>query len=228
MYLRTLTRSLVRRPKRVLVAVLAVAMGVGMAVALASVSLVLGDRAITFEVLARGRCERLALVELKGSRTRARATALDHIAPTQLAAFTAAQLLHPLCPRARDRAVFAAKRTSEIARDVGVGLKLVRDPLDRIAAEALEPEVADVERIEPDRPECEPELVGGFHTEYSSMKFALFFLGEYCAMIVMACLTATFFLGGPEVPWWPEAPWFVQLPVFLIKTAVFLFLFLRR
>ena len=44
MYLRTLTRSLVRRPKRVLVAVLAVAMGVGMAVALASVSLVLGDR----------------------------------------------------------------------------------------------------------------------------------------------------------------------------------------
>ena len=74
--------------------------------------------------------------------------------------------------------------------------------------------------------ECEPELVGGFHTEYSSMKFALFFLGEYCAMIVMACLSATFFLGGPEVPWWPEAPWFVQLPVFLLKTGIFLFLFL--
>jgi len=74
--------------------------------------------------------------------------------------------------------------------------------------------------------ECEPELVGGFHTEYSSMKFALFFLGEYCAMIVMASLTTTFFLGGGEVPFWPTAPWFVQLPAFLAKTSVFLFLFL--
>jgi NADH-quinone oxidoreductase subunit H len=74
--------------------------------------------------------------------------------------------------------------------------------------------------------ECEPELVGGFHTEYSSMKFALFFLGEYVAMIVMASLNATLFLGGPEVPFWPGAPWFVQLPVFLAKTGLFLFLFL--
>ena len=74
--------------------------------------------------------------------------------------------------------------------------------------------------------ECEPELVGGFHTEYSSMKFALFFLGEYCAMVVMACLTTTFFLGGSEVPFWPEAPWFVQLPAFLAKAGIFLFLFL--
>jgi len=74
--------------------------------------------------------------------------------------------------------------------------------------------------------ECEPELVGGFHTEYSSMKFALFFLGEYCAMVVMACLTTTFFLGGPEVPFWADAPWFVQLPCFLAKASIFLFLFL--
>jgi NADH-quinone oxidoreductase subunit H len=74
--------------------------------------------------------------------------------------------------------------------------------------------------------ECEPELVGGFHTEYSSMKFALFFLGEYCAMVVMASMTTTLFLGGPEVPFWPEAPWFVQLPVFLAKTSIFLFLFI--
>ena len=74
--------------------------------------------------------------------------------------------------------------------------------------------------------ECEPELVGGFHTEYSSMKFALFFLGEYVAMIVMASLTATLFLGGPEVPFWPAAPWFAQLAAFLAKTGFFLFLFL--
>jgi len=74
--------------------------------------------------------------------------------------------------------------------------------------------------------ECEPELVGGFHTEYSSMKFALFFLGEYVAMIVMASLTTTLFLGGPEVPFWPAAPWFVQLGAFLLKTGFFLFLFL--
>lgn len=74
--------------------------------------------------------------------------------------------------------------------------------------------------------ECEPELVGGFHTEYSSMKFALFFIGEYVAMIVMASMTATLFLGGPEVPYWPAAPWFVQLAAFLLKTGFFLFLFL--
>jgi NADH-quinone oxidoreductase subunit H len=74
--------------------------------------------------------------------------------------------------------------------------------------------------------ECEPELVGGFHTEYSSMKFALFFLGEYVAMIVMASMTTTLFLGGPEVPFWPGAPWFLQLVAFLAKTSVFLFLFL--
>ena len=74
--------------------------------------------------------------------------------------------------------------------------------------------------------ECEPELVGGFHTEYSSMKFALFFLGEYCAMIVMACLTTTFFLGGGEVPFWAGAPWFLQLGAFMVKAGFFLFLFL--
>lgn len=74
--------------------------------------------------------------------------------------------------------------------------------------------------------ECEPELVGGFHTEYSSMKFALFFLGEYCAMTVMACLTTVLFLGGYQVPFWEEAPWFVQLAAFGVKVGFFLFLFI--
>ncbi len=74
--------------------------------------------------------------------------------------------------------------------------------------------------------ECEPELVGGFHTEYSSMKFALYFLGEYCAIIVMSSLATTLFLGAWSVPFWPDAPWFVGLVAFLLKTSVFLFLFL--
>ncbi|MFT4538810.1 MAG: NADH-quinone oxidoreductase subunit H [Planctomycetota bacterium] len=74
--------------------------------------------------------------------------------------------------------------------------------------------------------ECEPELVGGFHTEYSSMRFGLFFLGEYCAMVVMASLTVTLFLGGPSVPFWADAPWFVELASFLTKTSFFLFLFI--
>ncbi|MEM7517199.1 MAG: NADH-quinone oxidoreductase subunit H, partial [Planctomycetota bacterium] len=69
--------------------------------------------------------------------------------------------------------------------------------------------------------ECEPELVGGFHTEYSSMKFALFFLGEYCAMIVMACMTVTLFLGGFSVPFVPGAEWWLAVPAFLLKTSFF-------
>jgi NADH-quinone oxidoreductase subunit H len=74
--------------------------------------------------------------------------------------------------------------------------------------------------------ECEPELVGGFHTEYSSMKFALFFVGEYAAMTVMACLTTTLFLGGPSVPFLPGAHWALGFLAFLVKTSFFLFLFL--
>jgi NADH-quinone oxidoreductase subunit H len=74
--------------------------------------------------------------------------------------------------------------------------------------------------------ECEPELVGGFHTEYSSMKFALFFLGEYCAMIVMACLTTTLFLGGSSVPFLADAHWVLGFGAFAAKTGFFLFLFI--
>jgi len=74
--------------------------------------------------------------------------------------------------------------------------------------------------------ECESELVGGFHTEYSSMKFALFFIGEYCAMIVMASMTVTLFLGGFSVPFWADAPWLVGVLAFVAKLSFFLFLFL--
>jgi NADH-quinone oxidoreductase subunit H len=74
--------------------------------------------------------------------------------------------------------------------------------------------------------ESEPELVGGFHTEYSALKFGLFFLGEYAAMTVMACLTTTLFLGGPSIPFFPDAPWVLGFLAFLVKTSFFLFLFL--
>lgn len=60
--------------------------------------------------------------------------------------------------------------------------------------------LAENNRLPFDLPECEAELVGGYHTEYSSMKFALFMMGEYVGMTLMAALMTTFFLGGWHFP----------------------------
>jgi len=68
--------------------------------------------------------------------------------------------------------------------------------------------VAEIKRIPFDLPEAENELVAGYHTEYSGMRFGLFFLGEYITLIVLGGLVAAIFLGGWRGPFLPPLVWF--------------------
>lgn len=88
--------------------------------------------------------------------------------------------------------------------------------------------LAESHRLPFDLPESESELGAGFHSEYSGMKFGMFFLGEYMGIVLISALTTTFFFGGWLGPdFLPEAyAGFQHLFWFLSKTFVFIFLFI--
>ncbi|BCX49963.1 NADH-quinone oxidoreductase subunit H [Haloferula helveola] len=98
---------------------------------------------------------------------------------------------------------------------------------------------AETNRMPFDLPECETELVGGYHTEYSSMKFAMFFMGEYAAMVIGSALIVTMFLGGWSLGFTLDEKllmdgegnwlWFsglVHMGVFLTKLVAFILFFI--
>jgi NADH-quinone oxidoreductase subunit H len=90
---------------------------------------------------------------------------------------------------------------------------------------------AETNRLPFDMPECETELVGGYNTEYSSMKFAMFFMGEYANMITSSAMMVTLFFGGWTLPWFgldqPAESLVVgvlHIGIFLAKVVAFMFL----
>jgi NADH-quinone oxidoreductase subunit H len=80
--------------------------------------------------------------------------------------------------------------------------------------------LAETRRLPFDLPEAENELVAGYHTEYSGMKFAMFFLGEYVGITLISALIVTLFFGGWHGPWLGPVAWF------LIKTLIFISIFI--
>jgi len=80
--------------------------------------------------------------------------------------------------------------------------------------------LAETHRLPLDLPEAENELVAGYHSEYSGMKFGLFFLGEYIGILLVSALVTTFFFGGWLGPWLPGVLWF------FLKTMFFVCLFI--
>ena len=93
---------------------------------------------------------------------------------------------------------------------------------------------AETNRLPFDLPEAESELIAGYHAEYSSMKFSMFFIAEYAGLITASALLATLFLGGWDIPIWTRddaGPWTWWLSLltfgsFAAKTFVFVFLYM--
>jgi NADH-quinone oxidoreductase subunit H len=81
---------------------------------------------------------------------------------------------------------------------------------------------AEIKRIPFDLPEAENELVAGYHTEYSGLRFGLFFLGEYVTMVVLGALVAIFFLGGWRGPLLPPIVWFLAKVMLVVFVMVWL------
>ena len=80
--------------------------------------------------------------------------------------------------------------------------------------------MAEVKRIPFDLPEAENELVAGYHTEYSGLRFGLYFLGEYVNMVVLGALASVFFLGGWRGPVLPSLVWFLFKVLFFVFVMI--------
>ncbi len=121
-------------------------------------------------------------------------------------------------------------RLNDIVVDQVGMWNIVRQPLGFLIF--LVASFAETNRLPFDLPEAEQELVGGYHTEYSSMKFSTFFIAEYSNMITASALIVTLYLGGWQAPFLERADipilleQILQIIAFSLKTLFFLFLFL--